>query len=575
MSKAFIFISVLILVAGCVNEKHQAEKILQHYIDHKVEMIRNYSKESAVALWNATLSGNETDYQKLIDIELDFNKSNQKASDYFMPDRFFPITQNVFANEQDFQLLKRLKFSGLITDTLQKRQLDVLYHAFMGPQIKPDKYKKLITTEINLSQTYSTLKIDVNGKKYCMSQIDSLKSNSTEDLLWKQIFYGTREKGRLLAPDILKMVKERNEFASNFGYSNYYQLMLEEKDQTPEEVKFLLGEIERKTREPYFKAKKVIDNLLAQRFHIQPEALNAWNYNDDRSSYLPEKYTQIMDSLFRNTNPVQKTSSFFDSVGLPIQKVIENSDLEYRKGKPSITGMVNVDFKNDIRLIASIQNTHMGMIRMMHLGGHASHYTNISDDVPFLLKTPNSLLGEGVARYFESLASDFGWLKEVISFNSKIQKQCIAVCHHLRQIDRLFRCRNYLVMAEFEREVYQKPDQNLDSLWYSLNLKYLGVRLPEIRNACFWAASKYSTGFSCTIHNFLLADVFAAQLQHSIKINVFNKPGMNCYNNKAVGKYLTDNLYRYGNLLPWNQLIQRATGEPLNIDYFVEQLVED
>ncbi|MDP2337826.1 MAG: response regulator transcription factor [Bacteroidota bacterium] len=82
--------------------------------------------ESAVDLWDATVSGNEKDYQKLINIELDFNKSNQNVSNLFAPDRFPSITQNVFTNVKDFELLKKLKFSGLITDSFLTRQLNVL-----------------------------------------------------------------------------------------------------------------------------------------------------------------------------------------------------------------------------------------------------------------------------------------------------------------------------------------------------------------------------------------------------------------------------------------------------------------
>ena len=118
MRKILAAIVIIFTQLGCLDEKQQAEKILNHYISQKVKMIRSYSIESSVALWNATVSGNATDYQKLIDIELDFNKYNQKPSELFAPDRFRTITQNVFTNEQDFQILHKLKYSGLITDTI-------------------------------------------------------------------------------------------------------------------------------------------------------------------------------------------------------------------------------------------------------------------------------------------------------------------------------------------------------------------------------------------------------------------------------------------------------------------------
>lgn len=575
MRKLFFFIVLSVSLMACLNEKQQAEMILRHYISQKEGLIRNYSMESSVALWNATVSGDENDYQKLVDIELAFNKSNQNSSNLFAPDKFSSINQNIFTNQQDFELLKKLKFSGLITDTLLSRQLNVLYQAFMGPQIETERYQKLMNAEVKLWQAFSVIKITLQGKKYGLNQIDSIKKNTKDALVLKDIFLEYQKQGRLLAPQIVRMVKERNEFAASFGYTDFYQLSLEAKDQTPEQIKIILDEVEEKTNAYFLEAKRVIDKMLAKRFHLPAGDLEPWLYNDERNSYLPERFTWKMDTLFSESNPVQKAEVFFESIGLPIHDVVKNSDLEYRIGKSSVTAMINVDFKNDIRLISSIQNTHEGMVRMMHLGGHASHYNSISDRIPYLLKTPNYALGEGIAKYFETLASDYGWLKNMVEVDTDMQKQLILVCQHLHQVDQLFRCRKQLVFANFEREIYQNPDQDLDDLWRRLNAKYLGVNYPVEKDAGFWAANKYATSLSCTIHSIVLADVFAAQLQHAIEDKVLAKTNGVYAGNKAIGMYLVTNLYRYGNLMPWEQLIEKATGEPLTTKYFVDQLIDE
>jgi peptidyl-dipeptidase A len=573
MRKSIFYISFLFVLAGCLSEKQQAEKILRHYISQKEELIRNYSIQSAIALWNATVSGDQNDYQKLVEIDLAFNKSNQNPSGLFAPDKFYSITQNVFSNEKDFELLRKLKNSGLITDTLLSRQLNVLYQAFMGSQIEVKKYQKLMNTEIELWQSFSTFKVAIDGKKYGIGQIDSIRKNSTDTLFLKSIFSGFQEKGKTLAPDIIQMVKDRNEFATNFGYDNFYQLSLEAKDQTPEQIKTVLDAIELKTRDQFFDAKSVIDKLIAKRFKISVKEIQPWMYNQENNSYLPLKFKVKMDSLFLNMDPIKTTEDFFKGIGLPIEDVVENSDLEYRPTKTSVNAMINVDFKNDIRLISSIQNTHEGMMKMMHLGGHASHYKTISDDIPYLLKTPNAVLGEGVARYFESLASDYLWLKNIVVIDTTTQKQLVLVCQHLHQVDRLFRCRKLLALSDFEREIYLNPMQDLDELWRKVNLKYLGISFPAQKNACLWATNKFATSLSCTTHNMVLADVFAAQLQHTIEKRVMTDNGMNYKNNREIGQFLTNELYRYGNMLPWEELIENVTGEPLNTTYFVNYLL--
>lgn len=575
MKKLLFLLVILISSTACFDQKKQAESILRHYIDRKVDLIRNYTMEAEVALWNATVSGNESDYQKLIDLELNFNKSNQNVSGRFDPDRFYTITQNVFTNQQDFELLRKLKLSGLITDTLLSRQLNVLFQAFMGSQIESEKYKKLMMTEIKLWQVFSAAKVQVDGKIYGSAQLDSIRRFSSDDLLLKKIAESIQGTGKLIAPDIIRMVNDRNGIANSFGYSDYYHLSLEAKDQTPEKIKKMLDEIELKTRDQFFEAKKVIDKMQARKFGIAESDLRPWHYNDDRTSYLPQSFNQKLDSLLNQVDPKERTARFFEGIGFPIQDVIDNSRLEDVPETANLTAMINVDFKNDIRLIAGIKNTHDGLIRMMHLGGHASHYKSISDKVPYLLKTPNGVVSEGVARCFESLASDYNWLKNEVSADAVFQKDLMIVCQHLRQVDRLIRCRRLLVFAEFEREIYRDPAQDLDLLWHNLNMKYLGQNYPAEKGECYWAANKSATSLSCTIHNYVLADIFAAQLQHIIQNGVLTKTDSIIQDNKAIGKYLVENLYRYGNLLQWEKLIEKATGEPLNPEYFVEQLVGD
>jgi peptidyl-dipeptidase A len=573
MIKPVILFGFLLILAGCLNEEKQAELILRHYIHRKVEPIRNYSMESAVALWDATVSGNESDYQKLIDLELNFNKENQDITGQFNPDRFYSITQNVFANQQDFELLQKLKYSGLITDTLLSRQLNVLYQAFMGPQIELEKYEKAMKSEMKLQHLFASAKAEIDGKTFSASKLDSIRKNTTDTLMLRKIYAATQNAGKTIAPDIVRLVKLRNETAEMFGYPDFYHLAFEARDQSPQTIKKLLGETEHQTRSRYFEAKKVIDKMLAKKFSVSVDELRAWHYNDDRTSYMPKRFTAKLDSLLAGTFPIERTIRFFDGIGLPVKDVFDNSRLEATPATANLTAMINVDFKNDIRLIAGITNSHDGLFRMMHLGGHASHYKSISDDIPYLLKTPNSIITEGIARYFEYLAFDYDWLKNEISADNKTLKNVLLVSRHLLEVDRLFKCRRYLAMAEFERELYCDPDQDLDRLWSEINLKYLGLHLPAEKGTSLWAANKYATSLSCTIHNFVLADIFAAQLQHSIKNNVIDKTNGAIQNNKAIGWYLIDNLYSYGNLLPWEELVVKATGEPLTPEYFAKQLI--
>lgn len=568
----YLLLLLCFLSASCLNEKQQSELILRHYIDKNVDLIRNFTMESMVALWNANISGNESDYKKLIELELNFNNSNQNKSGHFSPDKFIPFTENVFTKEKDFELLRKLKNSELITDPLLKRQLTVLYQSFMGPQVEVNRYKKLRFAETKLWQSFSTILVVVGDKKYVGAQLDSIRKYSTDTALLRKVYTAYRDKGRQIAGDIVQMVKTRNEFAREFGYTDYYQLALENKDQTPEKIKILLDSIELKTRKPFYEAKLQVDRVLAKKYHIPKEELLCYHYNDERASYLPQSFSVKMDSLFSKQDPIELASDFFDGIGLPVQDVINNSDLKTKKSKSAATNFFNVDFKNDMRMMASVQENTDGIRKMMHLCGHASHFKNISDTIPYLLKNPNSMVVEGIACFFENLTLNSDWLQSEFDMDSLRNREYQLLCMHFIQVDRLYRFRRLLEKSVFEREVYRNPDQNLGALWYQLEEKYLGIKPPKDPNTTDWATNSYITSFSCNVHNFVLAELFAGQLRHYMEKNILKGKNSVYQNNKKVGEFLVSRIYQYGDFITWDQLIEQATGEPLNPIYFANYL---
>lgn len=571
MRKVFLILALLMIVQGCFDQKKQAESILRHYLDQHTGLISNYYKEISLAWWNASVSGQESDYKKLIDMELDFSRSTKSGLDDFNPDHFSTITKNVFSNEEDFELLQKLKNSGLITDTLLSRQLIYLYHTFRGSQIEAKKYQKFLESEIKLSRAASSVKLEIDGKVYGSGKIDSIRQNTTDSSILEKIAKAYQQNGKLIAPEIINLVKERNKIAATFGFPDYYHLLLEEKDQSPEKIKSLMAEIELKTNTRFFEVKAGIDKKLAKQYGISAQELQPWHYTNVRNSYLPQSFIQTLDSVMSQTDPIVRAAAFFEGIGLPIQNEIDKS--EFRKGNSNAT--IVIDFNNDIRMVGRIPKSFDGLFKIMHEGGHVVHYKNISEDVPYLLKGPSLFIAEGIACYFGNMTFDTFWLDNEVSLDETTKRRVAMICRQFRQVDQLYNIRKRMVLSEFEREIYASPDQDLDLLWHNLNWKYLGINYPKEKGTCFWATTKYFSNLTCYIQNYIVADVFAAQLKHAVYEKVLKERSLPLQNNKVAGKYLVDNLFKYGDLLPWEILVVRATGEPLNSSYFVKELVVD
>jgi len=71
---------VIFTVSGC--GPNQQEKLMQSFIDSRLEQIKQLSKESAIAYWNATTTGDEQEYEKYSERELKLRQKFSNREDY-------------------------------------------------------------------------------------------------------------------------------------------------------------------------------------------------------------------------------------------------------------------------------------------------------------------------------------------------------------------------------------------------------------------------------------------------------------------------------------------------------------
>ena len=78
-------------------------------------------------------------------------------------------------------------------------------------------------------------------------------------------------------------------------------------------------------------------------------------------------------------------------------------------------------------------------------------------------------------------------------------------------------------------------------------------------------------------HEYMLGDLFAAQVRHGIMREVFPLKDVaetSSDGHSEVGVDLREKLFGPGNLHPRNEPLRRATGKPLNARYFAADLAE-
>jgi len=97
----------LIYSCGSSNKNEKMQTEFKEFIKgFEAKYIPLY-KEMTLTSWNANISGDDPDYKKAADAEF--------------------MCSKIFSDKADFEKLKKIKESGAITDSIEKRELELLY----------------------------------------------------------------------------------------------------------------------------------------------------------------------------------------------------------------------------------------------------------------------------------------------------------------------------------------------------------------------------------------------------------------------------------------------------------------
>lgn len=123
-----------------------------------------------------------------------------------------------------------------------------------------------------------------------------------------------------------------------------------------------------------------------------------------------------------------------------------------------------------------------------------------------------------------------------------------------------------LVMTHFERGLYSDPERDLDAFWWDLVERYQKLVRPE-REAPDWAAKIHIALEPVYYQNYELGALVAAQVESYIERDVGGIVGR-----KDAGQWLVDRIFKPGASQDWSAHIETATGETLNVGYFVDSV---
>lgn len=551
-----LFFSVIIV--GCNPGKEEMKQELTKFIENYESKVVELAKNANIAYFDATISGKDEDYKKAADLQVELSK--------------------IFANKEDFAKLKKIKESNLITDEIQKRQLEKLYLAYQGNQIDEEKLEAIIKLQTEIEQKYSTFRAEVNGKKLSDNQVEEVLKNSTNSVELEKTWLAHKAIGNVVVDDVLKLVKMRNEIASELGFKNYHQMSLKLSEQDPDEIEKLFDELDKLTSPTFVQLKNDIDNHLSTRLNLPKENLMPWHYQNRFFQEAPKIYTVDLDSYYKDKDLVKITEDYYAGIGLPIDDLIKKSDLFEKEGKYQHAYCTDIDRAGDVRVICNVKPNYNWMNTMLHEYGHAVYDKFMDLSLPWTLREPaHTFTTEAIAMMFGRLASNPKWMKDVLRISDEEMNKIAADNFKSLRLEQLIFSRWVQVVYRFEKSMYENPDQDLNKLWWDLVEKYQMLKRPEGRNQPDWVTKIHIALYPAYYHNYMLGELLASQFHSYITANILKSDDLKNQSyagNKEVGKYLNDKVFQVAAKNYWNDMIEKSTGEKLTAKYYAKQFVE-
>lgn len=529
------------------------ENEIKQFLDEQNKDIKKLQKKAGEFYFESITTGKDELYEA-------YEKSALKIEEFFH-------------NKENFEKIKKFLNEG-VENPLEKRQLDNLYKSYLFSQADLELMKKILEKSTKVEKSFNIFRAEIDEKKMTDNEIKNILKKETDSEILKQVWEASKKQGATVEKEVIEIIKLRNELAKSLGFENYFKMSLELSEQKEEEIDKIFHDLEEKTNSPFEQMKKEMDEILAKIYKIKISELKPWHYQDLFFQEAPEIYEVNFDEFYKE-DVIDKAIKFYDKIGLNVREILEKSDLYEKPGKYQHACCMDIDNEGDVRIVQSTKNDEKWMDTTLHELGHGVYDKNFDPSLPYLLRGhAHIFVTESIALLFGRNSKNSNFIKNYCDINENEIEKILELGKKQLRLREIIFSRWCQVMYNFEKELYKNPEQDLNKLWWGLVKKYQGIDF--YRDEPDWASKIHIVGAPVYYHNYMLGEILASQLQRYIVKNILKQDDMKNpdYNSEDVGKFLTENLFKYGKKYRWDELIKKTTGEELTIKYFIEEFCD-
>jgi len=218
-----------------------------------------------------------------------------------------------------------------------------------------------------------------------------------------------------------------------------------------------------------------------------------------------------------------------------------------------------------VRILCNLKPDSNWMDTQLHELGHAVYDVNIDKSLPYNLRDAAHIFTtEGVAMYFGALGQNPQWLIEYVGVDADQANAAADALKKQRRRQQLIFCRWVLVMLNFEKALYENPDQDLNTLWWDIVEKYQMLHRPESRNAADWASKPHFTIAPVYYHNYMLGELYSAMIREAA---AGLQPGSEEYRELFIHR-----IFKPGSTWLWPEFVRQSMGKDFSPEAFAKEL---
>lgn len=430
-----------------------------------------------------------------------------------------------------------------VSEPLLRRRLELLERTMREAEVC--KNPQIYELRNILNERLINFQPVVEGEALSRSDILYLLRNDDNRERRQQVYEQALAPLSLELDDRLRrLVQLRNTEALRLGYPNYAALHLNLQGLSRDKLFGLFDRLENLTEVPY--------NTFLQNAKSRYgwERLEAWDI-----AWLTEQQASLPVAPFTREKIVPLAYNLLSVLGLKPENLpieIVNKDIPF--GGLCFT----IRVPDDIRIVSSPKDGYPYFRTMAHEFGHALHAA-YNQQKSYLLKREWGIFNEGMAEVLAYFTHYPEWLAGVTGLSSN----ALAEYKEEAIIRRIFRLRTLVALARFEIEVYEQPQADFNLLLAQNEQRYLKIPLDMTPR---WAASSFPTTHPLYRHNYILADLIAAQTHATLRREFGSLFELKPTQKTALFSFLCEHYYAPGAALEWPDKVRRATGKNLSTE---------